>query len=37
MNEYTLKNSYHFYKDFNDFKPRAGKIEIFINRFINLN
>ena len=28
MNEYTLKNSYHFYKDLNDFKPRAGNFMI---------
>ena len=28
MNEYTLKNSYHFYKDFNDFKPRAGNFMV---------
>ena len=28
VNEYTLKNSYHFYKDLNDFKPRAGNFMV---------
>ena len=28
MNEYTLKNSYHFYKDLNDLKPRAGNFMV---------
>ena len=28
MNEYTLKDSYHIYKDLNDFKPRAGNFMV---------
>ena len=28
VNEYTLKNSYHFYKDLNDFKQRAGNFMV---------
>ena len=28
VNEYTLNNSYHFYKDLNDFKPRAANFMV---------
>ena len=28
VNEYTLKNSYHFYKDYKYFKPRAGNFMV---------